>query len=208
MRGDDFMKLALNLAAACGLVAFLAMSAPASAASFTYDLVGDTSTAYTDPAFPGYTLNVGDIVQVTVKLNNPVAFNFFEIGLQGANGNPIITFDPTFSYSIGGLAVPAPSSNWVVYDSTRAGLGFSSGFSNELQTFSFDKVIVNAMITSMIDDSQQPISSVDLTELPYPPYAGFYHATIATTPLPGSLLLMTTALGGLGLVARRRRAAA
>jgi hypothetical protein len=57
----------------------------------------------------------------------------------------------------------------------------------------------------MFDPSHQPVSFINLTER-YAPYIGFYNSNLATTPLPGGLLLMITALGGLGIVARRKRA--
>jgi hypothetical protein len=67
---------------------------------------------------------------------------------------------------------------------------------------------VDAVITSITDPSNQPLSSIDLLETQAS--VTFINATanVATTPLPGALLLMSTALGGLGIFARGKRAAA
>ncbi|MDQ7251387.1 VPLPA-CTERM sorting domain-containing protein [Dongia sedimenti] len=221
------MNLGKRFAAACGFAALVALSAPASATTFTYDLTGDTNTAYTDPAWPGwtyidltdsvtgsgphpgYTLSVGDTVQVSVMLNNPVTFTEFDIGLQGMADYSKIFFDPTYSYFSGGIPLVAPSSgDWGTVVGVAGGFGFGGGFSPATGTFSFDQVIVNAVITSMFDPSSNPVSFINLTDGRYPPYIGFTGANLATTPIPGALLLMMTALGGLGFVARRKRGAA
>lgn len=217
------MKFGLHFTAACALAAFLTLSASASATTFTYDLTGSINTAYADPAWPGwayvdltdsvtgtgphpgYTLHLGDSVQVAVKLDNPVTFHEFEIGLQGMADSSTVIFDPTYSYFSGGVAVPAPSSDWGESDNASRGFGFDGYFSAGSNTFSFDQVLVSAVITSMFDPSHQPVSFINLTER-YAPYIGFYNSNLATTPLPGGLLLMITALGGLGIVARRKRA--
>jgi hypothetical protein len=219
------MNFGLHFAAGCALTAFLATSAPASATTFTYDLSGNTNTAYADPAWPGwayidltdsvtgtgphpgYALSVGDSVQVAVKLDNPVTFHEFEIGLQGMADYSGVIFNPTYSYFSGGIPVPAPSSDWGESDNAYGGFGLSGYFYAGSSTFSFDQVIVNAVITAMTDPSNQPVSFINLTEK-WAPYIGFYNSSLATTPLPGGLLLMMTALGGLGIFAQRKRAAA
>ena len=220
------MKLGLHLAAACGLATFLAVSGPAAATTFTYDLTGDTNTAYTDPAWPGYTyidladantgtalspgytLNVGDTVQVTIALNNPVTFNALDIFLQETNDNTTwVWYNSTYAFSLGGAAVPEPASDWGHDSATRGGLGLGIGYYTDAGTFTFDKVVVDAAITSMTDGLSGPaVASIDLTQ--YVPYIGLYNLPVATTPIPGTLLLMSTALGGLGIFARRKRATA
>jgi hypothetical protein len=220
------MRLGLNFAVACGLTAFLAMSAPATAASYTYDLAGDTSTAYTDPAwpgwtyidttdantgatsFPGYSLLVGDTVKVTVTLNNPVSFNDLDLFLQETNDTTTtILYDQTVLFSLGGANVPNPSTGfWNGTAGARGGLGFSPGFDPDAGTLTFDTVIVNAVITALTGPGGGAVPSIAL--LPFPTYIGFYNPAVATTPLPGALLLLMTALGGLGIVARRKRALA
>lgn len=218
------MNFGLLFTAAFGLAASLALSAPASAATIDYNLVGDAE--YADPAwpgftfidladagtgstvFPGYTLNVGDIIQVTVTLNNPASFNWFEIVLQETNETTTIWFDPTLLFSLGGVTVPEPSSEWSPSVGVTGALGFGAGFYTDVGTFSFDKVIVNAVITALTDPSGGNVSSMVLTQMPYPPYVGLYNPSVATTPLPAGLWLMMTALGGLGIVARRKRTAA
>jgi hypothetical protein len=219
------MKLGLNFAAACGLAALLAMSAPATAASFTYDLAGDTTTAYTDPAwpgwsyidladpntgttaFPGFSLHVGDTIQVTVTLNNPASFNGLDLFLQETNDTTTtILYDQTVLFSLGGTTVPNPSTGfWNGVAGARGGLGFAPGFDPDPGTLIFDKVVVNAVITALMNPGGA-VSSIEL--LPAPTYIGFYNPAVATTPIPGGLLLMMTALGGLGIVARRKRASA
>lgn len=218
------MKLAVNFAAAFGLAAFLVTSAPASAASFTYDLAGDTSAGYTDPAwpgwtyidtadantgatsFPGYSLRVGDTVQVTVALNNPVSFNSLDLFLQETNDTTTIWYDQTVVFSLGGLTVPNPSTGfWNGSAGAGGGLGFAPGFYPDAGSLTFDKVIVNAVITALTDPVGGAVASIEL--LQFPTYIGYYNTAVATTPLPGALLFMMTALGGLGIFARRKRAA-
>ncbi len=218
------MNLGKRFAAACGFAAFFALSLPASAATFTYDLVGDTSTAYTDPAwpgwtyvdlqdantaatsFPGYSVQVGDNFEVTVTLNNPVTFNSIDLFLQEASGTAIIWYDQTVLFSLGGVTVPNPVTGfWNGSAGAGGGLGFSPGFDPDPGTLTFDKVIINAVVTALSNPFGSPVASVEL--LPYPTYIGFTGSNLATTPIPGALLLMMTALGGLGFVARRRRAA-
>jgi len=222
------MKLGLNLAAACGLAAFLALSAPASAASITYDLAGDTATITTFSAhpqwrwldltdagtgsdlLPGRTLNVGDTVNLTVTLNNPVSFTGYTVYLQDSPVGSLINFSSTYSYFLGGVSVPTPtpSSNWATTSGSYDALSFGEQYVIfGPDEFSFDKVIVNAVITSMADPSSNPISSLALAES-YPGISLYnFNPVVAATPLPGGLLLMMTALGGLGIVARRKRAA-
>lgn len=218
------MKSALNFAAACGLVAFLAMSAPASAATFNYDLVGDTTTGYTDPAwpgfiyidthdastgatsFPGYSVHVGDTFQVTVTLNNPVSFNYIDLFLQEASDDAGVWFDQTVMFSLGGATVPNPATGyWNYPGGSTGGLGFGPGFYPDAGTLTVDKVIVNAVVTLLTTPLGNPVSSVELTQ--FPTYIGFYNTPVATTPIPGALLFMMTALGGLGVAARRKRSA-
>jgi hypothetical protein len=218
------MKLGLNFAAAFGLAAFLSMSAPASAASYTYDLVGDTTTAYTDPAWPGwtyvdttdatsgatshpgYTLQVGDTIQVTISLNNPASFNYLDIFLQETNDTTTIWYDQTVLFSLGGVTVPNPSTGfWDGHGGAGGGLGFAPGFDPDPGSLTFDKVILNAVITALTDPVGGAVGSIEL--LPFPTYIGFYNPAVATTPLPGAMLFMMTALGGLGIFARRKRTA-
>jgi hypothetical protein len=213
------MNIGLHFAAACGLAAFFVASAPASALTFTYNLTGDTNAGYSDPAWPGwtyvdltpapapgYTLNVGDTVQATISLNNAVTLNQLEIFLQETNEEPRMWFDTTLSYFSGGLPVTAPSSDWFQSTNAHGGLGFAAYFADESGTFSFDRIIVNAVVTAMTLPGGGSPTSINLTE--YTPYFGFYNPAVATTPIPGGLLLMVTALGGLGILARRKRAAA
>ncbi len=220
------MNFGPNFAAVCGLAAFMAFSAPASAATaYTYDLAGDTSKAYGDPAWPGwayvdltdpnsgatsfpaFSLQVDDTIQVTVALNNPVTFTDLDLFLQEASNTSIIGYDQTVLFSLGGLPVSNPGTGfWDGSAGAAGGLGFAPGFSPDSGSLTFDKIIVNAVIKSLADSVGGTVSSVEL--LPFPTYIGFKNSNLATTPLPGALLLMTTALGGLGLVARRKRAAA
>jgi hypothetical protein len=214
-----------RFAAACGLAAFLATSAPASATTFNYDLVGDTTTSYTDPAwpgwsyidtqdagtgatsFPGYSVHVGDIFQVTVTLNNPVTFNTIDLFLQEASDDAGVWFDQTVLFSLGGATVPNPATGfWNGSAGSTGGLGFGPGYWPDAGTLTIDKVIVNAVVTLLTNPLGNPVSSVELTQ--FPTYIGFYNTPVATTPIPGGLLLMMTALGGLGFVARRKRALA
>jgi hypothetical protein len=218
------MNFALNFAAACGLAAFVAFAAPASATTYTYDLAGDTTTAYTDPAwpgwtyvdladangttsFPGFSLHKDDIVQVTITLNNPVSFSDLDIFLhESSNDTTIIWYDQTVLFSLGGATVPNPGIGfWNGTAGAQGGLGFSPGFDPFTGVLTFDKVILNAVVTSLTDGGGD-VASLEL--LPFPTYIGFYNPSVATTPLPGALLLMMTALGGLGFVARRKKAAA
>jgi hypothetical protein len=145
---------------------------------------------------------------VSLTLNHPVSFNYIDIALQSTNGSSTIWYDQTALFSLGGVAVPEPSSNWYHFVGTTGGLDFATGFETGTGTFTFDKVIVNTVITALTDPLGGNVSSIVLTRSKYPVYAGFYGANVATTPLPGALLLMMTALGGLGIFAGRRRAAA
>jgi hypothetical protein len=219
------MTWGFRFAVVFGLVAFLAMSAPASATTFTYDLKGDTSTGYAEPAFPGstridladadtgstsfpgHTLRINDIIDVAVILNNPISFNWANVIVQDSDGKPFIFYDSTYSYALGGVPVPAPSSsNWDNGIGSYGALVFGGGFSDPSGTFSFDQLIVHAVITSLVNPSGQDVTSLAMTA--GRPYLEFYNPPVATTPLPGGLLLMMTALGGLGIVARRKRATA
>jgi hypothetical protein len=220
--GDASMNIGVICKAAFGLAAFLALSVPASATTFSYDLAGDTTTAYTDPAwpgwsyvdtadattgttsFPGYSVHVGDTIQVTLSLNNPATFNDLDLFLQEASNTATIFYDQTVLFSLGGVTVPNPGTGfWNGTAGARGGLGFSPGFSPDLGALTFDKLILNAVITALNDPMGSAVSSVDL--LSAPTYVGFYNPSVATTPLPGGLLLMLTALGGLGIVGRRKR---
>jgi hypothetical protein len=218
------MNIGRHFAAACSLAAFFAVSAPASAASFTYDLTGDTSAAYTDPAWPGwtyvdttdatsgaashpgYSLHTGDTVQVTIALNNPMSFNGLDIFLQETNDTTtVILYDQTVAFSLGGATVPNPSTGfWNGTAGARGGLGFAPGFDPDPGTLTFDKIILNAVITALTAPGGGSVASIEL--LPFPTYIGFYNPTVATTPLPGALLFLLTGLGGLGIFARRKRA--
>jgi hypothetical protein len=213
------MSFGLNFAAACGLAAFAAFTAPASAATFDYNLTGDTNAGYTDPAWPGetfidltpapspgYKLRDGDTIHATISLNNPVAINAFEVFLQETNEEPRMWYDLTFSFLNGGVSVPTPSVGWLQSTNAHGGLGFDGNFTDPAGILTFDQVVVTAVITSMTLPGGSLAESINLTD--YVPYFGFYGTTVATTPLPGALLLMMTALGGLGIVGRRKRAAA
>jgi hypothetical protein len=219
------MNLRTNVAAACGLAALLALSAPASAASFTYDLAGDTSTAYTDPNpiwvnhsyidlhdatsgstdFPGYTLHAGDTLQVTVALNHPVTFNSLDIFLQETNDETTwIGLNETYSFFQGATAVPGPTPDGTNIEAARGGLGFYNGFyGGDTGMVTFDKVIVNAVVTALTDASGGTVGSIDLTK--YVPYIDLYNPGVASTPVPGSLVLALTAFGGLSMVGWRKR---
>jgi hypothetical protein len=216
------MKFGLHFSAACGLAAFLALSAPASATTFTYNLTGDTNTGYTDPAwpgwtyvdttdantgsasFPGYSIHVGDTIQVTLSLNNPATFNELDLFLQEASDTANISYDQTVLFSLGGALVPNPSTGfWDGSVVAVGGLGFGSGYSPQTGTLTFDSLVLNAVITALEDPKGTGVSSIEL--LAFPTYVGFYNPAVATTPLPGALLLMSTALGGLGIFARRKR---
>jgi hypothetical protein len=213
----------MRFAAAFGFAAFLALSAPASATTFTYDLAGDTTAAYTDPAwpgwtyidttdantgagsFPGYSVHVGDTIQVTLSLNNPATFTDLDLFLQEASNTATISYDQTVLFSLGGAMVPNPSTGfWDGSAAAIGGLGFAPGFSPQTGTLTFDSLVLNAVITAL--ENPTGVSSIEL--LAFPTYVGFYNANVATTPIPGALLLMMTALGGLGIVARRKRSLA
>ena len=221
------MKFGSHFAAACGLAAFLAMSAPATAANISYNLVGDTATTYPSTLypqwsfidlsdantgsslFPGYTLNVGDTVNLTLTLTSPISFTDYTVWMQEAPAGSMINFNPTYLYSLGGATVPVPSSNWGYTIGSGDGLAFGGTYVLwGSETFSFDKVIVSAVITSMTDATNQSVTSLGIAE----GWAGVsifnVNPQVATTPLPGGLLLMMTGLGGLGIVARRKRAMA
>jgi hypothetical protein len=219
------MNLRTNIAAACGLAALLALSAPASAASFTYDLAGDTGTAYTDPDpiwvnhsyidlhdatsgstdFPGYTLHAGDTFQVTIALNHPVTFNTLDIFLQETDDDTTwIGLDETYAFFQGGTVVPGPTPDGTNIDAARGGLGFYNGFyGGNPGTVTFDKVIVNAVVTALTGPAGVTVGSIDLTK--YVPYIDLYNPGVAPTPVPGSLVLALTAFGGLGMVGWRKR---
>ena len=219
------MNFGLNFAAACGLAAFVAFTAPASANTYTYDLAGDTTKAYTDPAEPGFTyvdlvdandgtttsfppfsLHVNDTIQVTVTLNNPASFNYLDIFLQEVSDKSTIMYDQTVLFSLGGATVPNPSTGfWNGIAGSRGGLGFSPGYYPDPGSLTFDKVIVTAVVTSLTDPLGGAVSSLEL--LAAPTSIGFFNPAVAATPLPGAWLLMTTALCGLGFFARRKRAA-
>jgi hypothetical protein len=219
------MNWGLNFALACGLGAFVALSAPASATTYTYNLAGDTTTAYTDPAwpgwtyidtgdagtgatsFPGYSVHVGDTIQVTLSLNNPATFTDLDLFLQEASNTASISYDQTVLFSLGGITVPNPSTGfWNGSATAVGGLGFAPGYSPQTGTLTFDSLVLNAVITALGNPMGTGVSSIEL--LAFPTYVGFYNPSVATTPLPGGLLLMMTALGGLGIVARRKRALA
>jgi hypothetical protein len=218
------MNFGLSFAVACGLTAFVTLSAPASATTFTYDLVGNTNAAYTDPAWPGwsyidtkdagtgatsfpsYSVHVGDTFQVTVTLNNPVTFNTIDLFLQEASDDAGVWFDQTVLFSLGGATVPNPATGfWNGSAGSTGGLGFGPGFWPDAGTLTVDKVIVNAVVTLLTNPLGNSVSSVELTQ--FPTYIGFYNTPVAQTPLPGAMLLMMTALGGLGVVGWRKRTA-
>jgi hypothetical protein len=213
------------LAAACGLAASLVLSAPASAATITYDLSGDTNAinpSHINPELsfldltttgtgsgllPGYTLNLGDTIHVTFTLNHPVTLGaYFLFLLDTADINSKIAYNPSYSYFLGGAAVSPPG--WFNAIDSSGDLGFGGQDPKFAPNFTFDQVVVDAVITSITDPSNQPLSSIDLLETQAS--VTFINATanVATTPLPGALLLMSTALGGLGIFARGKRAAA
>ena len=223
------MKLELHFAAACGLGAFLALSAPVSAATIDYDLVGDTTTAYTsvfDPHYqfidlqdantgsdvlPSRTLSTGDTVHLTVTFNHPVTTDsFYDIYLQDTASPDSwvnIAPTPTFSYFNGGTSVPFPSSSGFSYTSgTGGGFGTGEGFvTNGSETITFDKVIIDLVIESLTDTAGNPTSSVTLLES-YPYFDIYtFNTPVSQTPIPSTLLLMSTALGGLGIFTRRKR---
>jgi len=218
------MTIGLMTKAAFGLAAFLALSVPASATTFSYDLAGDTNAAYTDPAWPGwtyidttdantgatsfppYSVHVGDIVQVTLTLNNPASFTDLDLFLQEASNSATIFYDQTVLFSLGGVSVPNPGTGfWNGVAGARGGLGFAPGFSPDVGTLTFDKLILSAVITALNDPLGSAVSSIELSQAPT--YVGFYNPVVAT-PIPGALLLMATSLGGLGIFARRKRSVA
>jgi hypothetical protein len=219
------MKFAPSFAAICTVAAFSAMSAPATAATITYDLVGDTTTAYTDPSwpgwtyidtsdansgatsFPGYSVEVGDTIQVTLSLNNPATFSDLDLFLQEASNTAIIVYDRTIQFSLGGVAVPNPGTgSWNGTSGARGGLGFAPGYFPDSGTLTFDRLVLNAVITELANPGGTAVSSIEL--LAYPTYVGIYNPSVVTTPLPGGIFLLLTALGGIGIVARYKRAIA
>jgi hypothetical protein len=206
----------LHCTAACGLAAFLAFSAPASAATITYDLSGDGSAAYTDPAWPGFayidlldastasgrvpahTVSVGDTLHVAVTLSQPVTSTEAYVFLQKAPGLSFY-FDASISFFSGGTEVFAPSS-WLSSIGSGEALAFGIGnHYSESDAFAFDTLIADVVILGMTHPTVALAETWADLEL-YDPNS------VATTPLPGGLLLMMTALGGLGIVARRKRA--
>jgi len=216
------MNLRPHFSAACGLAAFLALCAPASANTFTFDLAGDTTTAYSVPpvlqykwidlhdatsgstTLPGITLHAGDTVQTTVTLNHSMPFSILDFFLQAANDDSVtLTSDTTYTFSLGGAVVTEPGT-WLHANSTDAGLAVGTG-SGGPDLLSADKIIMNIAITSLTDKFGNTVASLELA--PGQPYIGFFNP-VASAPIPPTLWLMTTALGGLGIFARRRRKAA
>jgi hypothetical protein len=221
------MNLRTNIAAACGLAGLIALSAPATAATFDYDLVGDGAAAYTLPGvppawtfvdltdtttgvsdLPGYRLTTGDKIHLTVTLAHPITFTGFQLWLQNtSSANSSVYVDPTSQYFLNGAAEPEPSSNWGYTSGTSGSLGFGATYVLwGSDTFSFDKLILDATITDLTDDSNQSVPYLDLQD-------GWASITVfdanklgvATTPVPGSLILGLTSIGGLAFAARRKR---
>jgi hypothetical protein len=212
------MNWGLHFTAACGLTAFLAMAGTANAANITYDLSGDGGAAYTDPNWPGYgyvdlldsstasgrvpshTVSVGDTLHVMITLSQAVTSSEAFVFLQKAPGSTF-ELDESFKFFNGGTEVFAPSSWLASVGSGQAiGIGIGDHFS-ESDEFTFDKLIADVVILGMSSPTLTlPETWADL-EL-------YGHNFVATTPLPGGLLLMMTALGGLGVLGRRKRALA
>jgi hypothetical protein len=202
-----------------GLLAVSALSAPASATTIGYDLAGDATAGYTDPGAPGstfidlsdastvsgqvpsHTVSTGDTLHVTLTLNQAINFTRFALFLQKAPGSDF-AFDTTFTYFLGGSEVFAPSSNWSTSLGSSDAIGLSTGYTAGNNIFSFDKVVIDVVLTAMTS------SPLTLPETWSNLEVSNFSTAAATTPLPGALLLMMTALGALGAVARRKRSAA
>jgi len=202
-----------------GLIAFLALAAPATAATISYDLTGDTTAAYTDPGSPGIAfidladtstvsgqvpsqvIRVGDTLHITISLNHPISPTEAFLFLHKAPGLAF-GFDASMSFFNGATEVFAPGS-WLT-PSTGSSEALAFGIGNhtfESDTLTFDKIIANVVINVMT----RPTLILPET---WSNLAVYDPNLVATTPLPGALLLMMTGLGGLGVVARRKRGAA
>jgi hypothetical protein len=201
-----------------GLAAFMALVAPATAATISYDLTGDTTAAYGDPGSPGIAfidladtstvsgqvpsqvISVGDTLHITISLNHPIspteAFLFLQKAPSLAFG-----FDASMSFFNGATEVFAPGSWLTPSIGSAEALAFGIGnHTFESDTLTFDKIIANVVINVMTQPTlilPQTWSHLEV----YDPNL------VATTPLPGALLMMMTALGGLGVVGWRKRTA-
>jgi hypothetical protein len=210
-------------AAACGLAAWLAMSNAAGAATITYDLTADVDAGYTccgwvdttfiylvDPntgtyELPEYTLSVGDAIDLSVTFSRSVTLSDFFIGLQYADASAHIHGNPTFAYFNGGFAVTPPP-GWNENSASFGALGFSAGFEPVIGAFSFDKIIVNAVIASM-NDGSGTVSSMLVGQY-QAAIAMNHYSDVTATPIPAALPLFATALGGMAFAGWRRRKAA
>jgi hypothetical protein len=205
-----------------------AYSVTAIASTTSYDLTGDTNNLsvsygnnfysyYVDTlqltnaatgssTLSGFTLNVGDIINGTITLNNPLTmpagtFEGIEIELL-AIPNDYINMDGSVSFYDNGVQV-YPAGFSVDYSSGAAlGIGMSTG-SLTTPGFSFDKISFSATVTGIQDYNNQNLTSVNLQN---------YSPTLTTTaptavPVPAAVWLFGSSFAGLGFFGRRRKAA-
>jgi hypothetical protein len=174
--------------------------------AYKVDLV-DASTGLS--SLPGFTLNVGDTIDGTVTLSTPLTVP------AGAGGNGVVlliagdgktTFNYTDSLSFydNGVQV-APPSQWSNFNSEKGAL-VPAAFSFSLAptpAFTFDQLAFEATVTGMLDQNNNPINTVNLGTFVDP----VLQADVNPVPLPATVWLLLSGIGGLAAVLAKRKVA-
>jgi hypothetical protein len=210
---------------------FLFSSASAIASTTTYSLTdglnspsvfnGNNGNAYTVTTLvltnaatglntlSGFTLNVGDIVNGTVTLNNPLTLpastQYAEIliNLLDGSNNGLQRIDMQESLSFYDKGVQVYPNG--LSAGGGVGLAFAIGAGPvATPAFSFDKISFSAAVTGILDNNLQNVSSVNLQDTT-PDIEIFAYPT--AVPVPAAIWLFGSGLAGLGFFGQRRKAA-